>query len=527
MDLRALRYFVATAEELNITRAAEKLHMSQPPLSHQLRLLEEELGAPLFLRGHRRLQLTPEGELLLRRARQLLELEEKTRGEIRQVQQSLSGRLFLGMVEGRAPYLAAGWIAGFRQAHPAVSYSLWNGSSDVADRLDKGLSDLGIVASPYNTEQLRGLVVGQEPWAAILPRDHPLARDPSPQIPLASLVGVPLIVPSLRSRMEAIRQWFAQIGKEPLFLCDTSNYLDAVALTEQGAGVSIFPQTTLTPNQLVVSKVIVDPPRRAEYVLVWSRRHRPGPLAGEFIRYVQSLAPEPIPLPQAPLLEAEKRPRLWSKPEARSFLFHSIPGNLFVPHPAAAGLPDGPAFFQAGRQIQDPLVAAAPEAQVQAELVLLKAAVHQDIQAAQQLLLFGSAFFHQLLKGVAGVAGHLIALCPEQPGQTGKFPGLAEGLAPGKGHPFYQRVLLHKGEDILRLEGASPLKGPGGFVLAARTVMGAALAEHGEPDAGAVHNAVLHDPRKHQHSGIPHICLTRSRSSAFLASFHLSMVPTR
>ena len=305
MDLRALRYFVATAEELNITRAAEKLHMSQPPLSHQLHLLEEELGTPLFLRGHRRLQLTPEGELLLRRARQLLELEEKTRGEIRQVQQSLSGRLFLGMVEGRAPYLAAGWIAGFRQAHPAVSYSLWNGSSDdVADRLDKGLSDLGIVASPYNTEQLRGLVVGQEPWAAILPRDHPLARDPSPQIPLASLVGIPLIVPSLRSRMEAIRRWFAQIGKEPLFLCDTSNYLDAVALTEQGAGVSIFPQTTLTPNQLVVSKVIVDPPRRAEYVLVWSRRHRPGPLAGEFIRYVQSLAPEPIPLPQAPLLEA-------------------------------------------------------------------------------------------------------------------------------------------------------------------------------------------------------------------------------
>ena len=73
MDLRALRYFVATAEELNITRAAEKLHMSQPPLSHQLRLLEEELGAPLFLRGHRRLQLTPEGELLLRRARQLLD----------------------------------------------------------------------------------------------------------------------------------------------------------------------------------------------------------------------------------------------------------------------------------------------------------------------------------------------------------------------------------------------------------------------------------------------------------------------
>ena len=264
MDLRSLKYFVVVAQELNITRAAEKLNMSQPPLSNQIKALEEELGVTLFIRGKRHLQLTEAGSLLLRRANQVLELTDKTRQELREMQDGLSGTISIGMVEGRAPYLAAGWIAGFRQAHPAVSYSLWNGSSDdVADRLDKGLSDLGIVASPYNTEQLRGLVVGQEPWAAILPRDHPLARDPSPQLPLASLVGVPLIVPSLRSRMEAIRRWFAQIGKEPLFLCDTSNYLDAVALTEQGAGVSIFPQTTLTPNQLVVSKVLVDPPRRA------------------------------------------------------------------------------------------------------------------------------------------------------------------------------------------------------------------------------------------------------------------------
>ena len=68
MDLRTLRYFTVAAQELNITRAAQKLHMSQPPLSHQLRLLEEELGAPLFVRGKRRLQLTEEGAALLRRA---------------------------------------------------------------------------------------------------------------------------------------------------------------------------------------------------------------------------------------------------------------------------------------------------------------------------------------------------------------------------------------------------------------------------------------------------------------------------
>lgn len=77
MDLRTLRYFTVVAQELNITRAAQKLHMSQPPLSHQLRLLEEELGAPLFIRGKRRLQLTGEGAALLRRANELLDLAKR------------------------------------------------------------------------------------------------------------------------------------------------------------------------------------------------------------------------------------------------------------------------------------------------------------------------------------------------------------------------------------------------------------------------------------------------------------------
>ena len=85
MDLRTLRYFTVAAQELNITRAAQKLHMSQPPLSHQLRLLEEELGAPLFVRGKRRLQLTEEGAALLRRANELLDLAAQARQEIREM----------------------------------------------------------------------------------------------------------------------------------------------------------------------------------------------------------------------------------------------------------------------------------------------------------------------------------------------------------------------------------------------------------------------------------------------------------
>ena len=103
----------------------------------------------------------------------------------------------------------------------------------------------------------------------------------------------PLIVPSRKSRIQAIRRWFDEIGKEPDILCEMSNYIDAVALTEQGVGISIFPQTTYTPNDLLGSKAITHPPHWVEYVLAWSERQRLSNLAEEFLNYVRdTLEPE-------------------------------------------------------------------------------------------------------------------------------------------------------------------------------------------------------------------------------------------
>ena len=288
MELRTLRYFTVVARELNITRAAEKLNMSQPPLSSQIKSLEEELGVQLFIRGGRRLELTEEGALLLCRAVQIQELADKTRQELASLREGMTGTVYLSMVEGRAPFLAAQWIAGFREEFPLVRYSLWNGSSDdVLDRLRKGLADLAVIAAPYDAEHLEGFPVGREPWAAMLHPDHPLARAPGDSVPLSSLVGQPLIVPSRKSRIESIRRWFGQIGAEPDILCEMSNYMDAAALTSQGVGISIFPQTVGVSNGLVVSKVVTQPARQAEYILVWNKGQSPSGLTREFIRYVQ------------------------------------------------------------------------------------------------------------------------------------------------------------------------------------------------------------------------------------------------
>ena len=92
--------------------------------------------------------------------------------------------------------------------------------------------------------------------------------------------------------LDKIREWFGEIGAEPDILCELSNYMDAVALVEQGVGLSIFPQTTYTPNDLLVSKVITQPARKAEYVLVWEREHRLSPLMEAFVDYVRDFLQE-------------------------------------------------------------------------------------------------------------------------------------------------------------------------------------------------------------------------------------------
>ena len=287
MDLRSLHYFTVVAEELNITRAAERLNMSQPPLSSQIKGLEEELGVQLFVRGKRHLTMTEAGTLLYRRARQLLELSEQTRQEICSLE-GLSGDLNISLVEGRAPYLLARWIAGFRSEYPQVAVHLWNGSGDeVIERLHRGLADLGLVAAPYNPELLEGFSVGRESWVAMMSRDHALAGEDGSFLPLKKLAGQPLFIPNRRYRAESIRTWFGEVGEEPNIAGDLSSYIDAVALAEQNAGVCIYPMTTYNENDLVVKKVITDSARQIEYVLIWTRGAHRTALAEEFINFVR------------------------------------------------------------------------------------------------------------------------------------------------------------------------------------------------------------------------------------------------
>ena len=287
MDLRGLHYFSVVAEELNFTRAAQRLCMSQPPLSNQIKALEEELGTPLFLRGGRTLQLTEAGKVLYRRASQLLDLAERTQEEVSSLAMGLSGTLCLGSVAGLAPFLAARWLAGFREEYPLVRFEIVNGSSDdIIEQIQRGYIELGLIAAPYDDEHLEGIPVGDEPWCAIMSRRNPLAAEPEKPLPLKELAGQPLIVPQRRSRVDEIRSWFQQAGAEPTIIGEHSNYVDVLAMASADVGISIFPQTAPETMPGIVCRRIVEPSHQARYLLVRKRNTSISELSQAFLDFV-------------------------------------------------------------------------------------------------------------------------------------------------------------------------------------------------------------------------------------------------
>lgn len=298
MELRHIRYFLVVAECLNFTKAAEKLCIAQPPLSRQIRDLEEELGTPLFERKSRGLQLTEAGRQYRQYAVQIVNLADQSAQVIRNMEKGLQGTLYLASVEGQAPRLLSRWIAGFHKLYPRVEYSLWNGNSDdIADRTMRGLCDLAILTEPYNGEGFSGFPVWEEPWIVMIPPDHPLAGHSGHTITPAELAPYDLIIPSRHSREGEIGHWFEGTGQKPHIIGKMAHMLNAFELAEQGVGICIYPAAAAyyAQNSNIIIKELREPAVTAVYVLVYSSQRPLSLVASAFLEYVRQ-HPAPVPL---------------------------------------------------------------------------------------------------------------------------------------------------------------------------------------------------------------------------------------
>ena len=168
MDIRQLLYFTTIAEEGSISAAAKKLHLSQPPLSYQMKLLEEELHLPLIERSARGIALTEAGRVLYKRAQGILELSELTRKEMLAMASGFTGTLHIGTVSSSGALSLLGWrIPAFHQKYPQIGFAIHEGNTfELMEMLESGLIELAIVRTPFHNDQLNCLYLSPEPMIA-------------------------------------------------------------------------------------------------------------------------------------------------------------------------------------------------------------------------------------------------------------------------------------------------------------------------------------------------------------------------
>lgn len=207
MDIRVLQYFLTVAREESITRAAKTLRMTQPPLSRQLKDLEDELGKTLLIRGSKKVTLTEDGMLLRKRAEEMIDLMEKTRAELTSSSENINGEIYIGGGETDAVSLFA-QIAGKLQAkYPLIHYHIYSGDAGIVmEKLDKGLIDFGLLVEPVDVsgyDYMRLPV--RDIWGVLMRKDSPLAEQDV--IRAEDLWDKPLIMPRQTSADGDMSVW--------------------------------------------------------------------------------------------------------------------------------------------------------------------------------------------------------------------------------------------------------------------------------------------------------------------------------
>jgi DNA-binding transcriptional LysR family regulator len=284
-DTRQLRYFVALAEQLHFGRAAAALHISQPPLSRAISGLEAQLGARLFARSRRKVELTPEGARFYEEAKRLLGQLERAAREVGAMASGESGRLRLGFVSLADYGVLPGLLKGFKAARPGVSLGLREMlSPEQAAALAAGELDFGLLLPPVAGE-LDHLVAQSEKFVAALPTRHAAARRGG-RIAMRDLAGEPFVMvpreiaPGLYDIVAGLA---ARAGFAPRVAQEAIQMQTVVSLVSSGLGVAIVPASIANLGRRgVVYREIADAHPRLDLWLAW-RRGELGATARDFL----------------------------------------------------------------------------------------------------------------------------------------------------------------------------------------------------------------------------------------------------
>ena len=257
LELRHLRYFVAVAEELHFGRAAQRLHMAQPPLSQAIRRLEELVGARLLARTSRSVELTPAGAAFLERARRVLASAAEGVEEAGRIGRGEQGRLDVGFVSSAITLGVPQRIQAFRTSHPGVQLVLHEGQTALTVRrlLDRTI-DMGITRDAEAQPGLRIETLATEGFVAVLPAAHPRAG--ARRISAATLRDDPFVFyPRAAGELAYRRNLQAcyDAGYEPRVVQEATHWLTVFHLVGAGLGVTIAPASAAEVAPATVRRV--------------------------------------------------------------------------------------------------------------------------------------------------------------------------------------------------------------------------------------------------------------------------------
>ena len=292
-DLRLLRYFVAVAEELHFRRAAERLHVAQPGLSQQIKVLERRIGVRLLERTSRQVRLTAAGGLLLAESRRLLAETERALDRVRRTGRGEIGRLTVAAI-GSATYdVVPRLLRAHRERYPDVEVVLREMSTPAqVHALRAGEIDVGLLRLPADTADLATHTVREDRMALMLPEVHPLAR--KARIPLHALAREPLIIFPAAPRpswADTVIAACRDAGFEPIVAQEAMESATVVSFVAAGIGIAVVPEGLRVLARAGVVFRLVAPPAPVTRLAAVYRTGAPPPTVESFLGLVRKLWP--------------------------------------------------------------------------------------------------------------------------------------------------------------------------------------------------------------------------------------------
>ncbi len=292
MDIKQLGYFVAIAEEGSISAAARKLHISQPPLSHQLKLLENELGVKLIERGARRIQLTDAGVILYKRANSILELSDTAMREMNDFGEKLNGTLRLGTTSSSGPALLKKRMVNFSAACPGIHFEIHEGNTfQLIELLAGGVIEIAIARTPFHAENTDFFALKSEPMIAVGNKKF-FSELKSSEIPLKDLQSKPLII--YRRFEKLILSACKSAGFKPFVFCMNDDARTSIMWANAGLGIAIVPQSmepysidSYLGNGGCDCRVITEPGIQSQVAAIWRNDRSLSSAAKQFLKFFQ------------------------------------------------------------------------------------------------------------------------------------------------------------------------------------------------------------------------------------------------